>query len=333
MTYEEFINNILKTRGRFECGNEYHETHHILPRCLGGTDDKENLVDLFAREHYEAHRLLALENPSNKGLQYAWWCMSVMTNKNTMERYQITAEEYEEARKRFIEIPISEERRQKLSEAGKRRRHSKETRDKMSKKAKERCKNPENCSMYGKHHSEETKQKMKNNHADISGKNNPNYGKHHSEETRRKMSEGQKNRPPISEKTRKRMSEINKGENNPMYGKHPSEETLKKMSEAQKGHLVSEETRRKISESNKGRYVGEKSPCAKSVVQYDLNGNIIRVWVCISQASKELNMSSSDISACCKGKLKTAGGFKWRYKDEHDQEMQALNTPTTQQND
>lgn len=65
MTYENFINNILNTRGRFACGNIYHERHHILPKSLGGTDEENNLIDLFAREHFIAHKLLALENPKN----------------------------------------------------------------------------------------------------------------------------------------------------------------------------------------------------------------------------------------------------------------------------
>ena len=37
----------------------YTELHHIVPRCLGGTDDPENLVRLTAREHFIAHRLLS----------------------------------------------------------------------------------------------------------------------------------------------------------------------------------------------------------------------------------------------------------------------------------
>lgn len=103
MTYEEFINNILETRGRNGCGDEYHETHHIVPKCMGGTNDKENLIDLFAREHFEAHRLLALENPEEDGLVYAWWNMSHM-NKANGRNYEITAEEYEEAKKAFSKL-------------------------------------------------------------------------------------------------------------------------------------------------------------------------------------------------------------------------------------
>lgn len=50
---------------------EYYETHHILPVCMGGTDDGTNLVKLFGREHYLAHLLLAKIYPNNDSLIYA----------------------------------------------------------------------------------------------------------------------------------------------------------------------------------------------------------------------------------------------------------------------
>lgn len=49
----------------------YTETHHILPRCIGGVDDKSNLVLLSAREHAIAHVLLAKIHPDNYGLVQA----------------------------------------------------------------------------------------------------------------------------------------------------------------------------------------------------------------------------------------------------------------------
>ena len=55
-----------------------------------------------------------------------------------------------------------------------------------------------------------------------------------------------------SEKTRKKLSEANKGKNNPNYGKSFSEEHRRKMSEAHKGKVLSEEHRRKNSEAKKG---------------------------------------------------------------------------------
>lgn len=96
-TYDEFINNILNTRGRFACGDEYHERHHIIPKCMDGGNEEENLIDLFAREHFIAHRLLALENPDNNSLIFAYTCMA-FRQSDTHKRYELTPDEYEEAR-------------------------------------------------------------------------------------------------------------------------------------------------------------------------------------------------------------------------------------------
>lgn len=49
----------------------------------------------------------------------------------------------------------------------------------------------------------------------------------------------------------------------------------------------------------------------KSVVQYDLNGKIVRKWE--SMKAAETVASLQAISACCRGVRKTAGGFIWKY--------------------
>ena len=100
--YREFIDTILRTRGRFSCGDEYHERHHITPKCMSGANDENNLIDLFAREHFEAHRLLALDNPENEKLVYAWWNMCSFPG-SAKKREKVTPEEYEEARKAYAE--------------------------------------------------------------------------------------------------------------------------------------------------------------------------------------------------------------------------------------
>lgn len=38
--------------------NGYTEKHHIIPKSLGGTNDKNNIVRLSAREHFVCHKLL-----------------------------------------------------------------------------------------------------------------------------------------------------------------------------------------------------------------------------------------------------------------------------------
>jgi hypothetical protein len=52
--YELLINK-AKKRGKPDC---YFEKHHVLPKSLGGTDEKENIVNLTGREHYIAHWML-----------------------------------------------------------------------------------------------------------------------------------------------------------------------------------------------------------------------------------------------------------------------------------
>lgn len=49
----------------------YKESHHIIPRCLNGTDDLENIIDLTAREHFIAHQLLVKMYPGNRNLIFA----------------------------------------------------------------------------------------------------------------------------------------------------------------------------------------------------------------------------------------------------------------------
>jgi len=68
------------------------------------------------------------------------------------------------------------------------KKHSKESKKKMSRSAKENLKDKKNHPMYGKKHTKETIQKIKENQPNTSGKNNSFYGKKHSEETRKRIS-------------------------------------------------------------------------------------------------------------------------------------------------
>ena len=58
MNYQKIYNNIIQNRLLNPITNEYTEYHHILPKSLGGSDDKNNLVNLSAREHFICHLLL-----------------------------------------------------------------------------------------------------------------------------------------------------------------------------------------------------------------------------------------------------------------------------------
>ncbi len=143
-----------------------------------------------------------------------------------------------------------------------------------------------------------------------------NRGKHHSEETKKKMSESLKGRPSgmlgkkHSEESKKKMGESRSGKKNPFYSKHHTEETRKKISTANKGKQRSEETRRKMS---KARINGK---CSKKVLQFTLDGELIKEWPSVMECSRN-GYDFRNVSACCRGKLKTAYGYKWMYADDY----------------
>lgn len=106
--------NLLIDRARNRKLKGYVEKHHVVPRCLGGTDQKENLVRLTPEEHYLAHQLLVKMNPGNLKLIYAASMMGTTRSSNKL---------YGWLKRRFSEAQIgtrkSEATKQKISAAGK----------------------------------------------------------------------------------------------------------------------------------------------------------------------------------------------------------------------
>ena len=52
----------------------------------------------------------------------------------------------------------------------------------------------------------------------------------------------------------------------------------------------------------------------KLILQYDLEGNFIKEYENCCEASRKTNICRSCINDCCNEKLKTAGGYIWKYK-------------------
>ncbi len=70
---KEYKKLIKKARKRQLKG--FCERHHIIPRCMGGGNEPENIVKLTTKEHYWAHYLLAKIHPNNEKLRYAFYMM------------------------------------------------------------------------------------------------------------------------------------------------------------------------------------------------------------------------------------------------------------------
>lgn len=67
MNYQQIYNSLIE-RGKNRMLTEYTEKHHIIPRCMGGTDAPANLVELTPEEHYLCHQLLVKMHPDNTKL-------------------------------------------------------------------------------------------------------------------------------------------------------------------------------------------------------------------------------------------------------------------------
>lgn len=83
----------------------YTEKHHIVPRTLGGTNIKSNIVALTAREHFVCHLLLTkmLTGQERQKMVYALHMLSNAKNSNQQTRYTPSSKLYEYERKIFTE--------------------------------------------------------------------------------------------------------------------------------------------------------------------------------------------------------------------------------------
>ena len=111
------------------------------------------------------------------------------------------------------------------------------------------------------------------------------------------------------------------------------------------GIVVSEETREKMRRAKDGMYIGENNPNygreyseddilrlrkahkheMKAVIQLDLNCNFIARYDGIREASRQTGTNRQCLSFCLQGKYKTAGGFRWIYKEDYEEQIKNLN--------
>ena len=92
MNYRNIYNSIID---KYKNQSGITESHHIVPKSLGGDDSPENLVDVSPRVHYILHLLLYKMSSGNdkKKMWYAVWNMSNQGKIKTGSMYQFIREE------------------------------------------------------------------------------------------------------------------------------------------------------------------------------------------------------------------------------------------------
>lgn len=63
---------------------------------------------------------------------------------------------------------------------------------------------------------------------------------------------------------------------------------------------------------------GKECPVSRSVCQISIYGELIKIWDCISDVTKELGIDSSKISCVCRGQRATTQGYVWVYLEDYD---------------
>jgi hypothetical protein len=162
--------------------------------------------------------------------------------------------------------------------------------------------------------------------------------KNMSEEHRRKISEGLKRKYSVPE-------------NNPMYNKGKAVVQLTKDGVYVKEYITASAASKDTGVSHShildccrgikqsaGGYVWifkadynpklkyeYKNKHLRQIVQLSKNSEFIAQYTTIAEASETTDVNRQDIGSCCRGRIPSAGGFKWMYLEDYEQ--------LTQQND
>ena len=196
--------------------------------------------------------------------------------------------ENEEERKKYSEMHKKEnlpaETWEKMLKSLQERGKNDEWKSKISAVMKEKFSNPENCPMFGKHHSAETRIKQSEaKKGKYSGSNNPMYGRPWWDENtpQEKIDEWKAN---ISKRT--------SGENNPNYGVK-----------------CTEEKRIKIIQSN---------PNTKGIIHLDANGVILGDYLSKREANRLTGVNRHRLELYCIGEKQPSDGTRWMFKEEYN---------------
>jgi hypothetical protein len=248
MNYQRIYNNIIELSKSRKL-TEYKEKHHIIPKCMNGTNNKSNIAILTAREHFICHMLLCEIYPDNNKLNFALWCMTNYHNDINQNRYKVTARVYDRLKTDIAKIKSSFFSGENNPMYGKNvyniwiNKYGKQIADEKlisSNNKKSIQSTGENNPIYGTTRPKNTRDKISKS---CKGREVWNNGISMNDETKKKISIS-KTGKPMKDETKKKISNSkkgkpahNKGKPSPMKGKPRSEETKKRMSKSLKGKI------------------------------------------------------------------------------------------------
>ena len=187
----------ITARAKTRLVTGYTESHHIIPRSLGGTDDEDNVVKLTAREHFVCHWLLVKMTTGDEHWKMlnALRIMRAENPKHQRYRTKITARVYANLKE---EYSVLQSEQRKGGGNG----------------------------MYGRNHTEEAKRRI--------SKANKGRKQSYEEKEKQKAAMTGRTRGPFNDEWRTNLSKSRQGEKNHRFGVEVSEETRQKISDKAK---------------------------------------------------------------------------------------------------
>jgi hypothetical protein len=206
--YKQWYTNITE-RAKNRHLDSYTESHHIVPRSLGGSDEADNLVNLTAREHFVCHWLLVKMTTGQEHHKMLNALRMMRAENPNQQRYttKITARVYESIKTEYSILQservrgdknpmYGKKRTQKMndavSQANKGRIPSKEQIDNLKTALAKRTANGIKRAPYSDEYKQERSKKY-------SGEGNPRYGAEVSDNTRKKIGDKLRGRKQTEE--------------------------------------------------------------------------------------------------------------------------------------
>lgn len=230
MNYQKIYDQLVekaKARGLDKKALEgYFEKHHIIPKCLGGSDEKENFVLFTPREHVIAHRLLWKANPENYSLMWAY-ARTVNSHKGILTSREVEKAKIAKANYMSNRV-VSDETREKIRQTLLGHKRTQESIEKGRAKT------------TGQKRSEETKSKLKEARKKLldSGWTVP-------DEARKKIGDAFRGKN-ISEEHKRKISEFNKGKIVPEHVRKATSEYQKSLKPWQKSAAIARPARARV---------------------------------------------------------------------------------------
>lgn len=194
MDYQKHYNKLIN-RAKNRLLEGYVEKHHIIPKCMNGSNDINNIIALTPEEHYVAHQLLVKMHPENYKLIYAAQMMTIGYKRKNNKFYGWLKKKQKELgfskeHKQNMKGPKSEIHKKNISESRKGIKLTNEHKQNISKML---VGNTNGKGNKGKVVQEEVRQKISKS---MQGEKNSFYGKKHSEESKQQQSDSHKGQIP-----------------------------------------------------------------------------------------------------------------------------------------